>query len=109
MTAYAFALAPVISLADDAVLGRLGGGTGRYGRIRVWGAVGWGVTAPVVGLLVERWGLGAAFASYQLLMGVPLSSSCSCSAAPCPRGWAPAASCCRQAGEARGRLRRRLG
>lgn len=69
VTVYAVFVAPVIPLADDTVLARLGADTDRYGRIRVWGAVGWGVAAPVVGLLEERWGLRAAFASYLVLMG----------------------------------------
>jgi len=69
VTAFAFFLAPIVPLTDDTVLARLGPAAGRYGRIRVWGAVGWGIAAAIVGVLTERWGLRAPFGSYLVLMG----------------------------------------
>ena len=65
---YAFFVAPIMPLIDNAVLGLLGANKNRYGRLRLWGAVGWGVAAPLVGLLVDRTGLHWIFFSYAALM-----------------------------------------
>jgi PPP family 3-phenylpropionic acid transporter len=80
---FSFCLAPIIPLNDSNVLAMLAERKHEYGRQRVWGAVGWGLVAPFVGLLVERYGLAAAFFSYALLMfactvavaGLPLSKA----------------------------------
>ncbi len=56
--ALAFFVAPVMPLTDHYALTLLGNQKHRYGNLRLWGAVGWGVTALVAGLLVEhgvRW------------------------------------------------------
>jgi len=55
--AYAFFMAPIIPLVDNSVLELLGDHAARYGRIRLWGAVGWGIAGPVVGRLVDWGGL----------------------------------------------------
>lgn len=39
-----------------------------YGRIRLGGTIGWGVLAPIAGLLVENYGLKLAFWSFSALM-----------------------------------------
>jgi PPP family 3-phenylpropionic acid transporter len=49
--AYAFFMAPIIPLVDNSVLELLGDRSERYGRIRLWGAIGWGIAGPVVGRL----------------------------------------------------------
>jgi len=53
----------------------LGAGRQRYGRIRLWGAVGWGAAGPLAGHLVERYGLPWSFGLFLALMGGCLLSS----------------------------------
>ncbi len=65
---YSFLGAPTGSLADSAVLSLLGDRTDRYGRIRLWGTVGYGVIAPFAGDLIGRLGLKWAFWGYAILM-----------------------------------------
>lgn len=65
--AYAFFMAPIIPLVDNSVLDLLGDRSERYGRIRLWGAIGWGIAGPVVGRLVDWGGLGYAFYFFALL------------------------------------------
>jgi len=64
----AFSLAPVIPLIDNTVLTMLGERRSLYGQQRLWGAVGWGVVAPVAGWLMDRAGMTAAFGGYVILM-----------------------------------------
>jgi len=61
---YAFFAAPAIPMCDSATLVMLGSEADRYGRIRVWGTVGWGLAGPFVGALLQRWGLQWAFWIY---------------------------------------------
>jgi PPP family 3-phenylpropionic acid transporter len=69
---YAFFGAPIISLADSATMSMLGEKKADYGRIRLWGAVGWGLIAPVAGAVVERFGLNWPFYGYAIGMGAAL-------------------------------------
>jgi PPP family 3-phenylpropionic acid transporter len=70
---YALFFAPILPLADNSVLELLGTQKHRYGRQRLWGSVGWGVSAPLVGLLVERAGLHWSFnVCAMLIMGLLL-------------------------------------
>jgi PPP family 3-phenylpropionic acid transporter len=62
--AYAIFVAPIAPLADNTVLAMLGPRTSEYGRHRLWGAVGWGLSAPLVGELTERAGLQWMFYVY---------------------------------------------
>jgi len=81
--AYAFFLAPIIPLVDNSVLEMLGDRSDRYGRLRLWGAVGWGVAGPVVGRLVDWGGSGYSFYIFALLQlggllvtfGLPITQS----------------------------------
>lgn len=68
VVAYAFFGAPIAPLVDSNVVELLGARKDEYGRQRLWGAVGWGVGAPLVGLLTERNGLQWAFYCYFVLM-----------------------------------------
>ena len=43
-----------------------------YGRIRLGGTVGWGVFAPIVGALIQRFGLHAGFLSFSVIMLINL-------------------------------------
>jgi len=65
---WAFFGAPTGSLVDSAVLTLLGDRKERYGRIRFWGTIGYGVVAPFAGNLVGRLGLKWAFWGYAILM-----------------------------------------
>jgi PPP family 3-phenylpropionic acid transporter len=64
---YAFFAAPIMPLVDNSLLQQLGDRRTLYGRQRVWGAIGWGVTALVAGVLVERFGLGVPFYAFAML------------------------------------------
>jgi PPP family 3-phenylpropionic acid transporter len=59
--------APVSPLADSATLALLGDQRSRYGALRVWGAVGWGLSTVAAGILVQRLGLTIVFPSYVLI------------------------------------------
>lgn len=67
---YAFMYAPVIPLADNAALEMLGeANRADYGRLRIWGAIGFGLAAWGAGEWIETGGMGIAFALYLVLMG----------------------------------------
>jgi PPP family 3-phenylpropionic acid transporter len=58
--------APITPLADSATLALLGDQRSRYGALRLWGAVGWGLSTLAAGALVQRLGLWIVFPSYAL-------------------------------------------
>lgn len=68
---YAAFRAPIVALADSSVLVLLGSRKELYGRQRLWGAIGWGLAAPLVGELTQRWGMHWAFYTY-----IPLGLGC---------------------------------
>jgi PPP family 3-phenylpropionic acid transporter len=72
VAAYALFMAPVMPLVDSTVLEMLGEHNRKYGKQRLWGAVGWGISAPVIGWLVERSSLHLTFYSYILMMSAGL-------------------------------------
>ena len=61
---YGIFVAPIAPLADNAVLAMLGSRKSEYGRHRLWGSVGWGLSAPLVGELTEHTGLQWIFYVY---------------------------------------------
>src|SRR5215208_1277456 len=63
-----FFVSPVGALADSATISMLGEERELYGRIRLGGSIGWGVVAPLAGLLVDNYGLKIAFWSFCVLM-----------------------------------------
>jgi len=65
---YAVFVAPIIPLIDNTVINLLGEHKNDYGKLRLWGAVGWGVVASVIGLVIERAGLRWGFYSYLVFM-----------------------------------------
>lgn len=69
----ALCMAPIMPLADNSVMELLGQQKERYGRLRLWGAVGWGAAGPVAGRLVEAFGLHLSFWGYLLLMAFCLA------------------------------------
>ncbi len=71
----AFASSPIMPLVDNSVLESLGEDRPRYGRVRLWGAVGWGLSAPLVGLAIDRVDLGIVFPVYGVLMALTLAAT----------------------------------
>ena len=67
-----FFLSPVSPLADSATMSMLGEDRGMYGRIRLGGTIGWGVMAPIAGVLVDNLGLKISFWSFSVLMLINL-------------------------------------
>lgn len=65
--------APSIALLDHTTLSLLGERRSRYGRQRVWGAVGWGVMGTLVGYLTQWMGLSWSFYAFFVMMGVTLA------------------------------------
>lgn len=66
--------APIMALVDSATMSQLGEHRELYGRIRIWGTIGWGLSAPLIGFFLERFGLRWMFWLYPLLMGLNLFS-----------------------------------
>ena len=69
---FAVFFAPIVPLTDTAVLAGLGSERDRYGRLRLWGAVGFGLASLVAGVAVDRFGLSVAFASFGVLLVLAL-------------------------------------
>ncbi len=68
---FGLCLSPVVALADNSVIQHLGAfGRADYGQLRIWGAVGWGLSAWITGLLVERLGMQMIFAGYIFWMAI---------------------------------------
>ncbi len=64
----AFFTSPTSALADSAIMLLLGEKKERYGRVRMWGTLGYGVVAPIAGDLIGRYGLQWSFWGYAILM-----------------------------------------
>lgn len=60
--------APTIPLAENAVITILGDKTDRYGNLRLWGAVGFGLSSWAMGYLAGWWGLTSMWWVYIALM-----------------------------------------
>jgi PPP family 3-phenylpropionic acid transporter len=58
----------VFSLQDSATVHMLGKQRDRYGRIRLWGTVGWGLGAPLFGIFLDKVGLMWMFWIYAAMM-----------------------------------------
>ena len=65
---YNFFFSPAGSLADSATIAMLGDDKAMYGRIRLGGTIGWGVVAPISGVLVDHYGLKVAFWGFCFFM-----------------------------------------
>ena len=65
---YSFFFAPLFPLSDNSILGLLRSEPHRYGRIRLWGSIGWGITAPLIGAVVESRGLAWGFYGFISIM-----------------------------------------
>jgi len=69
---YAGFFSSIMPFMDGAMMSTLGGEKSQYGRIRLWGAVGWGLAAPLMGVLTERNGIQWIFWMYAALMFISL-------------------------------------
>ncbi len=67
---YAFLGAPVLPIVDNSVMTALGDKRDRYGLERVWGSIGWGVSAILAGILIQRLGLDWAFYGFFIFYGL---------------------------------------
>lgn len=63
-------VAPIVPLIDSAVLDLLHETGVSYGKIRVWGSVGYSVATWIMGLVLSRGGLGLMFVAYALMLGM---------------------------------------
>ena len=64
----AFFGSPIGPMADNSILEMLGEkGRHRYGNLRLWGAVGFGITSWIVGNLIDRTGLGILAIGYPIM------------------------------------------
>ena len=59
-----FFIAPLVPLTDSAVLEMLGDDRAAYGKLRLWGSIGFGIAGWLGGDLIERYGFDAAFGLY---------------------------------------------
>jgi PPP family 3-phenylpropionic acid transporter len=62
----------LLALQDSATIHALGKQRDRYGQVRIWGTVGWGVSAPIVGALLGHIGLVWMFWLYAGFMAINL-------------------------------------
>ncbi len=72
---YAFFVGPIVPLVDNAVMTILGDQKSDYGRVRLWGSVGWGTTGLFIGLLIERSGLAIGFYGFMAIMFITFLSA----------------------------------
>jgi PPP family 3-phenylpropionic acid transporter len=68
----AFFIAPIMPIVDNSVMDHLADHKDQYGKLRLWGAIGWGATAPVIGWVIERSDMSWAFYGYMILMSAAL-------------------------------------
>ena len=69
---YSLFTSSIIPLTDNAVMTMLANRKGQYGRQRIWGAVGWGLAALLIGYMIEINGLHWAFLGYSGIMLIGL-------------------------------------
>jgi PPP family 3-phenylpropionic acid transporter len=65
---YAFFVSPIMPLADSATINMLGSEKNLYGRVRLGGTFGWGVTALFSGYIIQTYGTRWVFWGYGLIM-----------------------------------------
>ena len=67
---YAFFIAPIVPIVDNAVLCLLEERRNQYGRVRLWGSYGWASASLLIGPLLERVGMIWSFFGFLSLMAV---------------------------------------
>jgi PPP family 3-phenylpropionic acid transporter len=65
---YSLFSSPIISFADSATMAMLANEKAMYGRVRLGGTFGWGLTAPLAGIIIQAYGLRWAFWGYAAIM-----------------------------------------
>lgn len=65
---YALFSSPITSFADSSTMVMLAGEKAMYGRVRLGGTIGWGLVAPLAGLIIQSYGLRWAFWGYAIIM-----------------------------------------
>jgi PPP family 3-phenylpropionic acid transporter len=65
---FCFMISPMSSFADTATITMLGDRKYMYGRVRLGGTIGYGLTAMLGGIVIEKYGLNLAFWVYAALM-----------------------------------------
>lgn len=73
--AYSFFVGPIVPLVDNAVMSILGKNKSGYGRVRLWGSLGWGISATLLGPVLERAGLDWAFYGFLAFMAINFIAS----------------------------------
>ncbi len=63
---------PIQSMADNATMTMLGDEKELYGRVRIGGTIGWGIAAPIVGVVVARYGMRYNFSIYSVMFLIAL-------------------------------------
>lgn len=61
---FAFFHSPIVPITDNSVMELLGERSHLYGRLRLWGAVGWGIASLLAGLLIEHFSATSFFYVY---------------------------------------------
>ena len=69
---YAFFVSPIMPLADSATIHMLGSEKNLYGRVRLGGTLGWGMTALLSGYIIQTYGTRWVFWGYGLIMVIVL-------------------------------------
>lgn len=72
---YAFVSAPIIPLLDSAALEVSAAHQRTYGDLRVWGTIGWALSAWLIGVLIQRFGIPWLFYGYAGFMGMAFLGS----------------------------------
>lgn len=67
---FSFFFSPIMPLVDSTTMAQLGGQKEKYGQVRLWGSVGWGVSAPIIGWWMESHSVMGSFWAYAVLMGI---------------------------------------
>lgn len=66
----AFFAAPHIPLADSATVSMLGENRDLYGKVRLWGTIGFGITALFAGFFLQRFGMRWVFWGFALILSL---------------------------------------
>jgi PPP family 3-phenylpropionic acid transporter len=69
---YAIFVGPIVPLVDNAVMAILGDRKNNYGRVRLWGSVGWGASSLFIGSLIDQSGLEVGFYFFMGIMVINL-------------------------------------